>query len=115
MPEPENESNVPEDNEAEPKQHDGDPALGVTLGRLAKSAATIVFFFLVQWATTFVLQATGQEKASWAVFLHHVTTFFAVWGLIVIAGFEFLTICLEVGASFIVRLLKVILEVRRVK
>ena len=92
---------------------DDEPSFAVTLGRLAKSTAVIIFFLLVQWLTSFVLNSTGQAKESWAIFLLDKTTFFAVWGLIVVAGFEFLTICLETLGSFLVRLFALISKVRR--
>ena len=102
-----------DDDDGIEQSKEDEPSFAVTLGRLAKSTAVIIFFLLVQWLTSFVLNNTGQQKEPWAIFLLDKTTFFAVWGLIVVAGFEFLTICLETFGSFIARLFALNSKVRR--
>ena len=84
-------------------QQEENESFVVGVGRSARSSLNLIVLLALAFAVGKVAQLTGQAGEGWVKFLIDKTTFFAVWGIVVVAGFEFLKVCFEAGYSFIGR------------
>lgn len=101
--------------EEKPVQQEENESFLVSIGRAARSNTTLIVLLILAFAVNRVAEMTEQQDEGWVKFLIDKTTFFAVWGIIVVAGFEFAKVCLEAFFSFLERLIHLYTRFKRIK
>ena len=82
------------------------------LGRFLRSAVVIVFLLALSFGVEWFATVTHQKQEPWVMSLLKWTNSFTLWGVLVVAGFEFLRICLEVSVSFLGDAIKAIIKLK---
>lgn len=75
----------------------------IGLARQGRGAASVAFFFVLQWGIDTVAKATGQERSWWAPILLNGTTAAGVITFFIVVGFEVLTIFSECRNNYLRR------------